>query len=388
MTDKRKPAALVAALLAGAAALVPAARADGALRPPGADRRRRGRAADHRLFQHRQDRRAGRGLHREVRRRGDRHQGQRRGPARDGDPRGPGEERPGRRPPDQRRRRPASPSSCPPASSRAGCRPISPTRSTRATRTRSSSSHEANVWAYNTAVLRQVPDRERLATDRARVEGQGRAAGPARQGLLHRLVQPDGRRTATTRSPPPTRPATASRSRPTRRARPPPGSSRLRRQRPAPHRCRRGGGAGGRRSRPERPLRRDDELGQVPQQRRRRRQARHLRRHGSPGPAGSIPSLGLIATGTDSPNAAKLFIHYLLTEEGIAPQAVDGKMSINADAKLPADEPSGIAAVHRPDLPLRRRHRRRRLGRPPGLAGFLADQLREMTPHLPSDRRR
>jgi len=57
------------------------------------------------------------------------------------------------------------------------------------------------------------------------------------------------------------------------------------------------------------------------------------------------PSLGLIAAGTDSPNAAKLFIHYLLTEEGIGPQAVDGKMSVNADAKLPADEPSGIAAV-------------------------------------------
>ena len=57
------------------------------------------------------------------------------------------------------------------------------------------------------------------------------------------------------------------------------------------------------------------------------------------------PSLGLIAAGTDSPNAAKLFIHYLLTEEGIAPQAADGKMSTNLDAKLPADEPSGIAAV-------------------------------------------
>jgi iron(III) transport system substrate-binding protein len=57
------------------------------------------------------------------------------------------------------------------------------------------------------------------------------------------------------------------------------------------------------------------------------------------------PSLGLIAKGTDSPNAARLFIHYLLTEEGIAPQAVDGKISTNRDAKLPADEPSGIAKV-------------------------------------------
>ncbi len=57
------------------------------------------------------------------------------------------------------------------------------------------------------------------------------------------------------------------------------------------------------------------------------------------------PSLGLIAAGTDSPNAARLFIHYLLTEEGIAPQAADGKMSSNADVGLPEDEPSGIADV-------------------------------------------
>jgi iron(III) transport system substrate-binding protein len=57
------------------------------------------------------------------------------------------------------------------------------------------------------------------------------------------------------------------------------------------------------------------------------------------------PSLGLIATGTQSPNAAKLFIHYLMTEEGIAPQAKDGKISTNRDAKLPADEPSGIGKV-------------------------------------------
>ncbi|WP_378947928.1 ABC transporter substrate-binding protein [Mesorhizobium sp. ANAO-SY3R2] len=57
------------------------------------------------------------------------------------------------------------------------------------------------------------------------------------------------------------------------------------------------------------------------------------------------PSLGFIAKGTDSPNAAKLFIHYLMTEEGIAPQADDGKMSTNTDAKLPDDEPSGIGKV-------------------------------------------
>lgn len=55
-------------------------------------------------------------------------------------------------------------------------------------------------------------------------------------------------------------------------------------------------------------------------------------------------TVGLIAAGTDSPNAARLFIHYVMTAEGIAPQAADGKMSSNRTAALPADEPSGIAS--------------------------------------------
>ena len=55
------------------------------------------------------------------------------------------------------------------------------------------------------------------------------------------------------------------------------------------------------------------------------------------------PGPGLIAAGTDSPNAARLFIHYLLTEEGIAPQTVDGKISTNPGIALADDEPSGIA---------------------------------------------
>ncbi|WP_447957901.1 ABC transporter substrate-binding protein [Vreelandella sp. EE7] len=58
----------------------------------------------------------------------------------------------------------------------------------------------------------------------------------------------------------------------------------------------------------------------------------------------TYPSIGLIASGTQSPNAAKLFIHYLLTAEGIAPQAVDGKISTRSDIALPAQEPSGIGA--------------------------------------------
>ncbi len=55
--------------------------------------------------------------------------------------------------------------------------------------------------------------------------------------------------------------------------------------------------------------------------------------------------VGMITAGTDSPNASRLFMHYVMTEEGIAPQSVDGKMSTNSDIKLPEDEPSGIGAM-------------------------------------------
>jgi iron(III) transport system substrate-binding protein len=55
--------------------------------------------------------------------------------------------------------------------------------------------------------------------------------------------------------------------------------------------------------------------------------------------------VALISTGTDSPNASKLFIHYVLTDEGIAPQAVDGKRSSNMSLSLPADEPSGVGKI-------------------------------------------
>lgn len=55
--------------------------------------------------------------------------------------------------------------------------------------------------------------------------------------------------------------------------------------------------------------------------------------------------LGLIAAKTQSPNAAKLFIHYILTEEGIAPQMKDGKLPTSTEIKMPADEPSGLMKV-------------------------------------------
>ena len=54
------------------------------------------------------------------------------------------------------------------------------------------------------------------------------------------------------------------------------------------------------------------------------------------------PGFGLIAAKTKSPNAAKLFVRYLMTEEGIAPQTADGKISGNSTIGLPVNEPSGV----------------------------------------------
>lgn len=56
------------------------------------------------------------------------------------------------------------------------------------------------------------------------------------------------------------------------------------------------------------------------------------------------PSLGVIATGSHHQAAAKLFIHYVLTQQGIAPQGVDGKMSTNRQVHVPKNEASGIEA--------------------------------------------
>ncbi|MBJ7555566.1 ABC transporter substrate-binding protein [Marinomonas spartinae] len=59
----------------------------------------------------------------------------------------------------------------------------------------------------------------------------------------------------------------------------------------------------------------------------------------------SYPTLGLIVKGSQSPNAAKLFIHYVMTAQGIAPQSIDGKMSTNQTVSLPKNEPSGVGKV-------------------------------------------
>lgn len=44
-----------------------------------------------------------------------------------------------------------------------------------------------------------------------------------------------------------------------------------------------------------------------------------------------------IASGSTNPNAAKLFVHFALTQEGIAPQIDDGKISSNRTVVQPAD---------------------------------------------------
>lgn len=61
------------------------------------------------------------------------------------------------------------------------------------------------------------------------------------------------------------------------------------------------------------------------------------------------PKLILVSPQTDSPNAARLYVHYVMTPEGLMPQTNDGKMPVNTTATLPADEPSGVGSV-RDDL--------------------------------------
>lgn len=57
------------------------------------------------------------------------------------------------------------------------------------------------------------------------------------------------------------------------------------------------------------------------------------------------PSYGLIAAETKSPNAAKLFLHFMMTEEGVSPMTRDGKVSGNAMVPKHPEELSGVAAL-------------------------------------------
>jgi iron(III) transport system substrate-binding protein len=57
------------------------------------------------------------------------------------------------------------------------------------------------------------------------------------------------------------------------------------------------------------------------------------------------PGFGVISTHTDSPNAARLFVRFMMIEEGISAQTIDGKFSSNTDVPPHADEPSGVGAM-------------------------------------------
>ncbi|MDF1605482.1 ABC transporter substrate-binding protein [Nocardioides sp. YIM 152315] len=57
----------------------------------------------------------------------------------------------------------------------------------------------------------------------------------------------------------------------------------------------------------------------------------------------AYPKSIVMATGTEAPNSAKLWIHYMMTAEGIEPQVSDGKISGNSDVPLAADDPSGVS---------------------------------------------
>lgn len=53
----------------------------------------------------------------------------------------------------------------------------------------------------------------------------------------------------------------------------------------------------------------------------------------------------VIATGTSNPNAAKLFVHFLYTEEGMSGQLVDGKVSTNNTVPMDPTDPSDVETV-------------------------------------------
>lgn len=54
------------------------------------------------------------------------------------------------------------------------------------------------------------------------------------------------------------------------------------------------------------------------------------------------PRVAVIASGTEHPNASKLFVHYMMSGEGMAPQLVDGKIATHSGTPMPEDEASGI----------------------------------------------
>ena len=56
------------------------------------------------------------------------------------------------------------------------------------------------------------------------------------------------------------------------------------------------------------------------------------------------PNFGLIAVGTKSPNLAKLFLRFMMMEEGVSPMTRDGKVSGNSAVPRHPEEASGVNA--------------------------------------------
>jgi iron(III) transport system substrate-binding protein len=54
------------------------------------------------------------------------------------------------------------------------------------------------------------------------------------------------------------------------------------------------------------------------------------------------PRVAVIANGTKYPNASKLFVHFMMSGEGMIPQLGDGKLATNTNTKMPESEASGI----------------------------------------------
>lgn len=57
------------------------------------------------------------------------------------------------------------------------------------------------------------------------------------------------------------------------------------------------------------------------------------------------PGFGVISTKSASPNAARLFLRFLMTEDGISAQTIDGKVSSNTEVPMHANEPSGVGSI-------------------------------------------
>ena len=86
---------------------------------------------------------------------------------------------------------------------------------------------------------------------------------------------------------------------------------------------------------------------------------------------GSDPS----ATGTDSPSAAKLCLHFVISEAGAGPITKDGKMSGNSAVPPHPDERTGaveFADRLTPHIAAHRHVRRGGFRQAPGRAGLLA----------------